>query len=236
MAERRGAQQATTSARTPSVPPLFFARHFKLPENHGVRFLVRQNAVMHIKLRGNPFKTSVRKALCGSASEKKIDVYSSSDASSPFEHNKFSCGGFGTIMQFKKNKKLTRAGKATHADAFRATVFFLKWSKDPDWPVSLDTNNLVVNGQFVDPIPPNITSNFRRAGHSSKYPGIALRFEGMQCTPEVYMKRSTFIVPGVTQVPCPASARKGEGGECLLNRQTAACARSPLHHKSPHRR
>ena len=133
---------------------------------------------MHVKLRGNPYKSTVRRTLYGPGPAKNCDAYSSSDANSPFEHNKFNCSKFGTIMQFKKNRKLTRAGKATHADAFRATVFFLRWSKDPNWPVRLDTNNMVVNGQFATPVTDEtVKSNFRLASHSSKYPGIALNFE-----------------------------------------------------------
>ena len=94
---------------------------------------------------------------------------------------------------------MTRAGKATHADAFRAIIFFLRWSNEPEWPVLLDCNNMVVNGQFVNPIPESIKNNPRLASHSSKYPGIALNFEDTRCTPEIYTKRSTFIIPGVTQ-------------------------------------
>lgn len=153
---------------------------------------------MHVKMVGSPFKSGIRRLFGPCGAPERYDVYSSADANSPFEHNKFRCGDHGTMMQFKKNQKMTRAGRSTPADAFRAVALFLRWTRDPGWPVWLDTNNIVLSGQFAEAIPRSITESKRLVNHSSKYPGLSLNFEGTRCTPELYTKRSTFIIPGVT--------------------------------------
>lgn len=177
---------------------LFFRRHLQLPAGHGICVLRRENAVMHVKMRGSAFKRGIRRLLSLGKGAARYDALSSADAKSPFEHNKFRCGPHGTMMQFKKNQKMTRAGRSTAADSFLAVVMFLRWTKDPDWPIWFDTNNIVLSGQFAEEIPKSIVESQRLVNHSSKYPGISLNFEGTRCTPELYTKRSTFIVPGVT--------------------------------------
>ena len=144
---------------------LFFRRHLQLPSGHGINFLRRENAVMHVKMVGSPFKSGIRRLLGPCGAPERYDVYSSADANSPFEHNKFRCGDHGTMMQFKKNQKMTRAGRSTPADAFRAVALFLRWTRDPGWPVWLDTNNIVLSGQFAEAIPRSITESKRLVNH-----------------------------------------------------------------------
>lgn len=112
------------------------------------------------------------------------------------EAGKAFCFGGGAII---------RAGKHTHAHALWGTFeFFFLFSKlsapehPSKWLSSIRAPNMVISGQLKCSISPEII-NDPACTKTSKFPGIQIAVpEHLNSTPELYLKRSTFIIPGVT--------------------------------------
>jgi len=216
------------------VPPLFFSRRWeKLVGNKGkdakegafpnIRFISRENVVMHISMKSSPCKNNLRMALgcipiikspigSGKAANKErnpkrrtrasLAIYSGADLDSAFSHLRFNAGPHGKILHFSKNQNLIRAGKYTLADALLSVVRFLNWTKleKSAWFTGLATPNSVMSGAFVGKISKRL-KEYPRASYSDKFPGIgiSMKKEGSLncCTPEIYLRRGAFIIPGV---------------------------------------
>jgi hypothetical protein len=99
---------------------------------------------------------------------------------------------------------LIRAGKSNHAHAvlamYQFTIAFGRVSKlgPARWPTSLSGPNAVVSGRFRNKISEDI-KNDSLTTYTEKFPGIAVRTQ-LHATPELYLKRSAFIISGVTSV------------------------------------
>ena len=99
---------------------------------------------------------------------------------------------------------LIRAGKSNHAHAVLAMYqFYFSFNKvsglgSARWPTSLSGPNAVVSGQFRNQISPKIKED-SLCTHTEKFPGIAVRTRE-NATPEIYLKRSAFIISGITSV------------------------------------
>lgn len=106
------------------------------------------------------------------------------------------CFGGGAII---------RAGKHTHAHAMWGTLeFFFLFTRlaAPEhpsrWLSAIQAPNMVISGQFKHMISHTI-ANDPACTKTSKFPGIQITVPShLNSTPELYLKRSTFIVPGVT--------------------------------------
>jgi hypothetical protein len=99
---------------------------------------------------------------------------------------------------------LIRAGKCNHAHAVLAMyAFHFAFSSvsglgPARWPTSLSGPNSVVSGRFRCKISEDIKTDSLTT-YTSKFPGIAVRTR-LNATPELYLKRSAFIISGVTSV------------------------------------
>jgi len=106
------------------------------------------------------------------------------------------CFGGGAII---------RAGKHTHAHAVWGTLeFFFLFAKltapehPSKWLSAIQAPNMVISGKLACAISEDIV-NDPACTKTSKFPGIQVAVpEHLNSTPELYLKRSTFIVPGVT--------------------------------------
>ena len=106
------------------------------------------------------------------------------------------CFGGGAII---------RAGKHTHAHAVWGTLeFFFLFTRlaAPEhpsrWLSSIQAPNMVISGQLACKISPDIAKD-PACTKTSKFPGIQIAVpEHLNSTPELYLKQSTFIIPGVT--------------------------------------
>jgi len=68
------------------------------------------------------------------------------------------------------------------------------------WPAVHEAPNSVVTGQLKQMVSPTIKTDSVRVNHSTKFPGIALAVKRRGVTPELYLRRSMLIIPGVTRV------------------------------------
>lgn len=67
------------------------------------------------------------------------------------------------------------------------------------WPAVHEAPNSVVTGQLKQMVSPSIKTDSVRVNHSTKFPGIALAVKQRGVTPELYLRRSMLIIPGVTR-------------------------------------
>lgn len=220
-------QSTQNSQHSTDIPPLFFSRKWNnlvaqrprtLNNNKvfkNIKFISRENVVMHISMKPNCYKNCVRMALgckpiikAGTGSSlipknnHKLAIYSGADLDSPFSHQRFNTGPHGKILHFSKNQNLIRAGKYTHSDSFLSVVRFLKWAnfEKSAWFTGLATPNSVMSGAFIGKITDKV-KEYPRASFSDKFPGIAISMKSEKslncCTPEIYLRRGAFIIPGV---------------------------------------
>ena len=79
-------------------------------------------------------------------------------------------------------------------------IRFLIWAMREKWFTGIATPNSVMSGAFVGNISEELKT-YSRASHSTKFPGISISmFSGdstNSCTPEIYLRRGAFIIPGV---------------------------------------
>ena len=108
---------------------------------------------------------------------------------------KILCFGSGNVI---------RAGKHTHAHGLERVFHFWNWvDKEANlpqkrWPAAIQAPNMVVSGKFKFNLDPAIKKH-PMCTSTSKFPGIQVVMpKHLNATPEVYTKRGTFIVPGVT--------------------------------------
>lgn len=184
----------------PVPVPLFFQRKFKKPTSKLIKSCTRQNVVLHVSFESNPHTTLFRHLLQKSQPQKentRLNEWSNSDPDSPFRHSKYDLSTDGKILQFQRKQNLIRAGKNSHADAVRSTLLFLAWTAPAKWPTRMSSPNMVASGKFACPLPETVR-NLPHATWSAKFPGVALKTGVVQCTPEVYLRQGTYIVPGVT--------------------------------------
>lgn len=126
----------------------------------------------HYRINGGPTRTE--KALRG------------------YESGKFLLFGTGNTI---------RAGKSSHAHAALAMYTFWAWVNKAAnlpparWPSMISAPNMVVTGQFTEKISAGIKKD-DRVTWSTKFPGIAVTTP-YGSTPELYLRQSRFIVPGV---------------------------------------
>ncbi|WP_341246944.1 hypothetical protein [Nereida ignava] len=180
----------------PAVP-IFFRSRFKAPTGNLVVSCARQNVVLHVCFEDNPYKTLFRQKLLQPTTNAALAGCSNSDPDSPFRHHKYDLGDDGKVLQFQRKRNLIRAGKSTHADAVRSTLLFLRWASPGQWPARMTSPNMVASGRFAHPLP-EATKALPCATWSAKFPGVALKPPNSKCTPEVYLKQGTYIIPGVT--------------------------------------
>lgn len=183
-----------------SVVPLFFQRRFKKPKSKLIATCTRQNVVLHVAFDVDPHASLLRDLITGPGNDvtnHELTEWSNSDPDSPFRHSKYDLARDGKILQFQRKQNLIRAGKNSHADAVRSTLLFLSWTAPHRWPSRMSSPNMVASGKFVCPLPESVRS-LPHATWSAKFPGVALKTSVKQCTPEVYLRQGTYIVPGVT--------------------------------------
>ena len=112
------------------------------------------------------------------------------------EAGKAFCFGGGAII---------RAGKHTHPHAIWGTLeFFFLFTKltapehSSKWLSAIQAPNMVVSGQLRCYISPDVIQD-PACTKTPKFPGIQVAVpEHLNSTPELYLKKSTFIIPGIT--------------------------------------
>ena len=108
----------------------------------------------------------------------------------------------GKLLVFQSGNAI-RAGKHSHEDALLKMFNFNTWVRKTcgvhhEWHTAVDNPNMVISGQFKHMISHTI-ANDPACTKTSKFPGIQITVPShLNSTPELYLKRSTFIVPGVT--------------------------------------
>ena len=112
------------------------------------------------------------------------------------EAGKAFCFGGGAII---------RAGRHTHPHAIWGTLeFFFLFARlaapehPSKWLSAIQAPNMVVSGQLECIISDTIIKD-PACTKTPKFPGIQIAVpEHLNSTPELYLKKSTFIIPGVT--------------------------------------
>ena len=96
------------------------------------------------------------------------------------------------------------AGTKSHSAAALGSVRMIRMlakHSDPPlqniWSSSMSVPNAVITGRLRYPVNESIKSS-EFTNHSSKFPGIALRVNEARVTPELYLRRSMIIIPGLT--------------------------------------
>lgn len=89
---------------------------------------------------------------------------------------------------------MIRAGKYTHGDAVSGAIAFV--ATLGGWPSAMSVPNTVISCQYRNPIHASIRNDWR-ASWTTKFPGIAVTFPDIDTTVEVFLKRSTWISPGI---------------------------------------
>lgn len=124
--------------------------------------------------------------------------------SGPHAHLRIRTQNNGKFLVFGTGNVIL-AGRQTHASAclssLRMAVTLSKHCADSVnlWPAVHEAPNTVVTGQFEHMVAPHIKTDSVRVNHSKKFPGIALAVKRKGVTPELYLKRSMIIIPGVTR-------------------------------------
>jgi len=66
------------------------------------------------------------------------------------------------------------------------------------WPAAQAAPNSVITGQLACRISPKIKDDSVNVNCSTKFPGIAISVSAKGVTPELYLRRSMIIIPGIT--------------------------------------
>ena len=96
------------------------------------------------------------------------------------------------------------AGRKSHASAclssIRMSHVLSQQCKDSVnlWPAAQEAPNSVITGQLAFPISPTIKDDSVHVNYSTKFPGIAMSVSAPGVTPELYLRRSMIIIPGIT--------------------------------------
>ena len=178
------------------------------------------NVVLHGSASGGEIRRRHRhNALYGACSSpsfptcKAILPHSLASCTGPMSHYRIAAGQDASSPRARRGAKagkylvfstgnLIRAGKSTHGHAvlsmYKLWRAFNKTAglSQARWPSSLNGPNAVVSGAFKYMLSPAIKDD-SLCTHTSKFPGIAVRTRE-HSTPEIYLKRSAFIVSGVT--------------------------------------
>jgi hypothetical protein len=109
----------------------------------------------------------------------------------------------GTVLVFN-SWHIIRSGGGSHACAITSLLRFVNFlrAKHPSthslvWPSLASIPNTVYAAQFINCIDP-MFKNAPCATHTSKFPGIAIELSMVdKVTPELFLKASKFILPGV---------------------------------------
>ena len=114
----------------------------------------------------------------------------------------------GKLLVFQSGNSI-RAGKHTHIDAVRSMFRFNQWARrtasSPHvWHVAIDHPNMVLSGKLKTPPSSHFKSHWR-CNYSVKFPGVAVKASST-CTPEVYPKSGSFIMPGATNAESVVAA------------------------------
>jgi hypothetical protein len=176
--------------------PLLFLRHFA-DNTTMIGRCRRENVVLHMAFEPAVHRSTLRRHLQVPGRPFDTSLYNTAKPTSPFSNHRFDIGPHGKILEFQKRKNIIRAGKRTHADAYRAALFFTRWTQSGRWPTRVTVPNMVVSGKLSAACPRHINDHCR-ATSGPKFPGVSLKFPHSSATPTVFVKTNTFIIPGIT--------------------------------------
>ena len=129
---------------------------------------------------------------------------SAEEPESPFSHMRFNTKSHGKLLVFATGNVI-RAGKYTHTDAVSCLLAFVRWAREQSpelclfWPAAISMPNSVLTGQFSTPVS-KLLGEHNAATSSNRFPGISIRLPDTmisKITPEVFLKDSKWILPGV---------------------------------------
>lgn len=180
--------------------------------------LVQSNVVLHSSLKpvksrrrhlANMFGRDMPTLIPGDGKMRIVSAQTT--PSSPFAHYKIKTTT-GTILLFKSSN-IIRSGGYSVGRAVTSLFQFINYLRTacPDthpvaWASAAAVPNSVYSGQFAEPVSPS----FRTAAcatFTSKFPGIAVTLPIRdRITPELFLKDSKFIIPGVKSPEALASA------------------------------
>jgi hypothetical protein len=176
--------------------PLLFVRHFT-DRTTLIHTCKRENVVLHMAFEPAVHRSTLRRHLAVPGKPFDTSLYNTAKPTSPFSNYRFDIGEYGKVLEFQKRKNIIRAGKHTHADAFRAALFFTRWTQSGRWPTRVTVPNMVVSGKLNMSCPRHINQHCR-ATSGPKFPGVSLKFPHSSATPTVFVETNTFIIPGIT--------------------------------------
>ena len=180
--------------------PLLFLRDFT-DKTTCVDSCRRENVVLHMAFEPAVHRSTLRRRLEVPSRPFDTSLYNTAKPTSPFSNHRFDIMAHGKVLEFQKRKNIIRAGKHTHADAFRAALFFTRWTQSGRWPTRVTVPNMVVSGTLNRQCPPHMTAHCR-ATSGPKFSGVSLKFPTSSATPIIFPKSRKFTIPGITS---PAS-------------------------------
>jgi TATA-box binding protein (TBP) (component of TFIID and TFIIIB) len=191
-------------------PDIFFSRQwetFPSKTRCGLfQYLARSNIVHHTSIQTNKGAAarlaSVYRCNFGSTLRTVGELARMNLDSTVGEnsHYRLRVGADGKLLVFGTGN-LILAGMLTHASACTSITRFLRHltrlQKTPLWPSIHSAPNMVVTGQLKMFISPKVRTDIL-CNCSDKFPGIALNVSMKGCTPQLFLKRSMVIIPGLT--------------------------------------
>lgn len=185
-----------------------------------IKFLQSANVVMHASISASCAASVRRARSLSTPAVTRIPDHplfaqlSQQEPTASFTHLRFNTSNHGKILVFSSGN-IIRAGKSTHADAVHSNVAFMRWCRTVHpalhglWPTGISMPNSVWNGQYTTPIDSSVLQN-GQATYSDRFPGISIALDNADITsaitPELFLKDSKWIMPGVKDIPSLFSA------------------------------
>ena len=177
--------------------------------HRSIRSLQQSNVVLHSTMASHA-RTRVAARYFGKKSNTHIPssrtlrlASSRGTPSSPFAHHKIRTSVGATILMFNSGQ-LIRSGGNSPGQALISLLKFVNFLQRTHpathanaWIGAATIPNSVFTGQFVCDVSPAF-KNDSAATYTSKFPGIAINLNiDEKITPELFLRRSKFIIPGI---------------------------------------
>lgn len=177
--------------------PLLFTREFRYdPKSKWIKNCKRNNVVLHTAFDTQPFRSVIRRHVEVPATSFDTGRFNTAKPKSSFSNHHHDIGRHGKVLEFQKRKNIIRSGLQSHADAYRAALFYTRWTRRAAWPTRVVAVNTVVSGELHRRRPASIKRHCRASRNCQKFPGVSLKFPGATTTPTAFEHK--YIIPGVT--------------------------------------
>jgi hypothetical protein len=192
-------------------PNLAFASKWRRSGSKGslFRFWTRSNIVLHMSLSVPAHVQAYRTSLYRRPPATRIKTAQALSACNleatkgRQAHYRIRTKANGKFLVFGTGN-IILAGRKSHSSAALSCVRMISMlSGLPNagvvtWPAYLSSPNAVLTGQVAHVVKPTLKDDTVNVNHSAKFPGIAIAIAEPGVTPELYLRRSMLITPGVT--------------------------------------